>query len=92
MHEAIEDSVGNGWVADEFVPMLDRELACHDRRAAAMAILRHLQQVALLLGSHRGKSPVVEDQKLDARQVLRRRTWRPSPRARVSASNSRSSS
>jgi|GEM_PF-6078488 len=33
-----------------------------------MAILHHLQQVALLLGSHRGKSPVVEDQKLDARQ------------------------
>lgn len=33
-----------------------------------MAILHHLQQVALLLSSHRGKSSVVEDQKLDPRQ------------------------
>jgi hypothetical protein len=50
------------------MPMLDRELACHHGRAAAMAILHHLQQVASLLGRHRGKSPVVEDQEFDARQ------------------------
>lgn len=69
VHEAIEDRVGNGWVADKLVPMLDWELACHHGRVAAMAILHHLQQVALLLSSHRGKSPVVEDQKLDPRMV-----------------------
>jgi hypothetical protein len=33
-----------------------------------MSILHHLQQVASLLGRHRGKSPIVEDQELDARQ------------------------
>ena len=33
-----------------------------------MSILHQLQQVASLLGRHRGKSPIVEDQELDARQ------------------------
>ena len=70
VHEAIEDSVGNGGVTDDLVPMLDRELACHDGRAAAVAVFHDLQQVASLIGSCRGKSPVVEDQKLNARQAL----------------------
>jgi len=33
-----------------------------------MSILHQLQQVASLLGRHRSKSPIVEDQELDARQ------------------------
>ena len=35
-----------------------------------MPILHDLQEVAPLLGSHGSKSPVVEDQKFDARQAL----------------------
>ena len=43
MHEPIEDGVRNGWIADDVVPMLDGELACHDRRGAAVAIFHDLQ-------------------------------------------------
>ena len=32
MHEAIENGVGNGWIADDLMPMLDRKLACHHGR------------------------------------------------------------
>ena len=35
-----------------------------------MPILHDLQEVAPLLGGHGSKSPVVEDQKFDARQAL----------------------
>jgi hypothetical protein len=70
VYESIEDSVGNGRIADDIVPMLDRELAGHDGRAAAVAIFHDLEQITPLLGRHWSKSPIVEDQKLDARQAL----------------------
>ena len=35
-----------------------------------MPILHDLQEIAPLLGSHGSKSPIVEDQKLDASQAL----------------------
>ena len=68
VNEAVQDGVGEGWLADDIMPARYGELAGDEDRAAAMAILHHLQQVALLLGGHRGKSPVVEDQELDAGQ------------------------
>ena len=46
------------------------KLAGHDGRAAAVAILHDLEQIAALLGGHGSKSPIVEDQKLDASQAL----------------------
>ena len=61
VHEPIEDGIGDGWIANDVVPVLDGELACHDRRGAAVAIFHDLQQIAPLLGRHWGKSPVVED-------------------------------
>ena len=70
VHEPIEDGVRNGWIADDVVPMLDGELACHDRRGAAVAIFHDLQQIAPMLGSHWGQPPVIEDQKFDAGQTL----------------------
>ena len=68
--EAIEDGVGEGRVADDLVPMFDRKLAGHHGRSAAVPILDDLQEVAALLGGHGSESPIVEDQKLDARQAF----------------------
>ena len=56
VHQAIEDSVSDGGIADDLVPVLDRELACHDGGAAAVAVLHDLQEVAALLGEHRAES------------------------------------
>ena len=55
--QAIEDGVGDGGIADDLVPVLDRQLAGHDGGAAAVPILHDLQEVAALLGEHRGEAP-----------------------------------
>ena len=49
---------------------LDRQLAGDDGRAAVVAVVHDLQQVAPLLGGERGQAPVVEDQQLDPGQAL----------------------
>ena len=70
VHEAIEDSVGDGGVADDVVPMLDGELAGDDRGATAVPVLHDFQEVAALLGEHRRQSPVIQDEQLDASKRL----------------------
>jgi hypothetical protein len=70
VHQSIEDGIGNGRIADDVVPVLDWKLACHDGGAASVAIFHDLEEVSALLGRHRGKSPVVEDQNLNAREAL----------------------
>lgn len=62
VYEAIEDRIGDGWIIDSVVPVVDRQLAGHDRRAAIMPILDDLKDVATLLGRQRRKSPIVQDQ------------------------------
>jgi hypothetical protein len=37
LDEAVEDGVGIGWVADDLVPFVDRDLAGQDGRAAAIS-------------------------------------------------------
>ena len=50
--------------------MIDGELAGHDCRAAAVAIVDDFEQVAALLRSQRCEPPIVEDQKLDTGEAL----------------------
>ena len=70
VHQAIENGVGKGRIADDLVPMFDWKLAGHHGRSAAVPILHDLQEVAPLLGGYGSKSPIVEDEKLDASQAL----------------------
>jgi hypothetical protein len=41
------------------VPVIDRQLAGHNRRAAIVPILDNLKDVATLLGGKRGEAPIV---------------------------------
>ena len=68
MDEPIEDGVGDGRVGDHFVPVIDRQLAGHDGRAAIVPIIDDLQQIATLILGQGRERPVVEDQELDAGQ------------------------
>lgn len=54
--QAIEDCVCERRVAYCFVQMLHRQLACHDRRPMAMAILQDLQQVAAFHSGEHGQA------------------------------------
>jgi hypothetical protein len=51
----------NTWIGDRLVPVIDRQLAGNDRRAAIVPILDNLKHVATLLGSQAGEAPIVED-------------------------------
>ena len=62
--EAIEDGIGQGRVADDIVPLLDRQLAGDDGGAAPVAVLLDLQQFAPLDGRQWFRPPGVQDQQL----------------------------
>ena len=59
--EPIQDGVGDGRIGDQFVPVLDGQLAGHDGGRASMPVVENLQEIALLLGRERRQAPVVED-------------------------------
>jgi len=46
VNEAIQDGVAEGWVADNVVPMFNRDLAGNEGGGAAVAIIEDLQEVA----------------------------------------------
>ena len=50
MDDAIQDRVGEGRIADQVVPAIDRDLAGDQRGALPVALLDDLEQVAALLG------------------------------------------
>ena len=51
--DAIENGVGQGWIADQVMPAIDRNLAGDQRRAAAVAVLDDLEQIVPLIGAER---------------------------------------
>jgi len=62
VNEAVEDGIGEGWVADGLVPMLDWQLACDDGGRAAVAVFGDFRQIAAFRGGQDGKAPIVDDQ------------------------------
>ena len=64
MDDAIEDGVGESRLADDLVPLVERELAGDERGASAIAVLDDLHQVAPLVGGEPIRPPIVEDQQI----------------------------
>src|ERR1700730_3495193 len=65
VNEAIQDSVAEGGVADDVVPVFDGDLAGNDGRGATVAIIKDLQKVAPFGRIENRKAPVIEDQELN---------------------------
>ena len=70
MNEAIQDGVAEGGVADDVVPVFDGDLAGNDGRGATVAIIKDLQKVAPFGRIENRKTPVIEDQELNAAEVF----------------------
>ena len=70
MDEAVEDGVGVGWVADDFVPSVDGQLRGDHCRAAAVAFLQDLQKVMAGARVERRQAPVVQDQEIRPAEAL----------------------
>ena len=63
---AVEDGVGQGWVAGGLMPVLDRQLAGDNCGGAAVAVFEDFQQVTALRGGEDGEAPIVDDQHIHA--------------------------
>src|ERR1700730_18161592 len=66
VNDPVEDGVGEGWLAGQVMPAIDRDLAGDQGGAAAVAVLDNLQHVMTLLGPQRLEPPIIEDEELDA--------------------------
>ena len=66
VHDAIEDGVGDGRLAQIRVPLIAGELARDNRRAGRVAILHHFEKVLALDISQGRQAPVIDHQHIDA--------------------------
>ena len=66
VNQAVEDGVGEDWVADGLVPLVDWQLACDDGGAAALPVLENFQEITAFGGGQHRQAPVVQDQDLSA--------------------------
>src|SRR5712691_7919089 len=69
--EAVENGVGVGGIADQRMPLVDRQLAGDEGGAAAVSVLEDLQEVVAGTGVERGEAPIVEDEQIDAAERAR---------------------
>ena len=66
VNDAVEDRITERGIGDHLVPFTDRDLAGDQQRAALVAIVDDLEQIAALLGIERLRPPIVDDQQPDA--------------------------
>lgn len=60
MHESVEDRIGDRAVTEVRVPLIDRQLARDERRAAVVAVVEDLEQIAHGIGAERCEAKVVD--------------------------------
>ena len=88
VNDAVEDRVTG--VGNDLMPAIHRNLAGDQQRAAVVAVIDDLEQIAALLGPKRLRPPVVDDQQPDAfergqeaRQAALAARWVRSPNRRL---------
>ena len=64
VNQSIEDSIGNCWIADDVMPVVQRKLASDDRGRGLVSMLQYFQEVAPLFVSERSERKVIEDNEL----------------------------
>ncbi len=68
VHQAVQDAVGDGGIADLLVPARDRQLGCQDGGESLVAVLTDLPDFAALRFTQGRHGPVIDDQNVDATQ------------------------
>ena len=59
VHDAVQDSVGQGWLIQPCMPRCHRQLAGDERGATAHPVIQQLQQVIALVRSDGGNGEVI---------------------------------
>src|SRR6266567_105643 len=73
MYQAVENAIGQRWIADLGVPFGDRHLAGKDRGSQVIALFTDLQEIAALLVGQRGHGKVIHDQHIDLPEPVQQR-------------------
>ena len=72
MHDAVQDGIGERWIAYDFIPAIHRNLAGDQDRATVVTVLDDLEQVAAAISVERFWPPYVDDPLLARRRVVGR--------------------
>lgn len=67
VHQAIQNGVGQGGIADDWVPFGDGQLARHQGGALVVSVFEDLEEVFALLFGQRREAPVVQEQEVRPR-------------------------
>jgi hypothetical protein len=89
MDDTVEDGVGDGGLTDHLMPTRDGELGGYDRGSALITFLEEFKEVEALLVGQTVGAPIVEDEELDATELVDQPWERPSRRAIAMSSNRR---
>jgi hypothetical protein len=65
VNDAVEDRIGEGRIADDVVPAIDRHLAGEQDRTGVVAVFDDFEQVAGLVWRERLRAPIIEDEQFD---------------------------
>ncbi len=65
VYKAVEDCVGERWVADVLMPMLEGQLAGDERRSGADAIVQQFEQIGALAWADGGDRKVIDHHDVD---------------------------
>ena len=72
MNEAVENGVGIGWIANDFMPAVDGKLRRDHGGAASIAVFKDFKEIMPGGGIERLQSPVIQDEKIGAAQVAQK--------------------
>ena len=89
MDEAVEDGIGDGWIADDFVPAVDRDLTGDDDGSGIVAILDDLEEIATRICGECFRPQSSRMRRLTRAIWRRSLVYRPSARAKARAANNR---
>src|SRR5260370_35006027 len=72
MNERVQDGVGIGRIADDFVPTIYRKMGGNHRGTASVAFLEDFQEIVPGGGVERLQAPVIENEQIGAAQVAQK--------------------
>ncbi len=70
VQQSVQNCIGQGGIADGFMPLVDRQLAGDQGGPQAVAVLHDFQQVIALAERHLLQTPVVQYQEICFCQLL----------------------
>ena len=70
MDQPIQAGIGHGGVGDNFVPLIDRELTGNEGGSLALAVIEHLQELAVEFSRNTGNAQVINDNQRCSGQLL----------------------